>query len=236
MSGHEQNGFELLLVNSEQKWMNGGQGMSNESELKRKLVHIGNGTWILVLAFIPRWLAIMAVLAALFLVLSMNSRMWKKAFDAMAREIDRQLGILVGPLIYVVVVLVLVIFFDVRVAGAAFAMMAFGDGFAGLIGTYKGKHELWKGKSIEGTMSFLFFGFTFSSLSVLLIQQFNPNPAPLFLVELFGIVIPASVVDFLVIMGVVTVMAAVLELFGGSVLDDNALVPLCVAVLLTLWW
>lgn len=216
--------------------MRGVKGMARSSEVKRKLVHIGNGIWAFVLAFIPRWLAILVVVIALIAVLSMNPRLWKGAFEAMARDIDRQVGILVGPLIYVITVLILVLLFDLRVAGAAFAMMAFGDGFAGLVGATKGRRALWNGKTIEGTAAFLSFGFMFSSLCVLLINTYNPDPRPIFLTEWLDILVPTSLMAFLVTMVLVTIIAAVVELFGGSKLDDNASVPLSVALLLSIFW
>ncbi len=234
--GQEQNEFELSHQMSYHDGTHGGKNMFRSSELKRKMVHIGNGIWIIVLAFIPRWLSILAVIVALMAVLSMNPRVWNGAFEAMAREIDRRVGFLVGPLIYVITVLVLVVTFDLRVAGAAFAMMAFGDGFAGLIGTFKGKHSLWNGKSIEGTGAFLLFGFILSSISVLIIDVFNPEPQPLFFAKWLEITVPPSLLMFIIGMGVVTVIAAFLELLGGTKIDDNILVPFSVAFLLTVLW
>ncbi len=210
--------------------------MVPSSELKRKIVHLGNGAWIFVLAFIPRWLAILAVLVALIAVLSMNPRMWKAAFESMAREIDHRYGILIGPLIYVIVVLILVLFFDLRVAGAAFAMMAFGDGMAGLVGSLKGRHVLFRKKTVEGSLAFLIGGFIMSTLSLFIIDRFNPNPTPLLFRELFFITLPSSLLDTLLFMLGITLISSVLELLVGELVDDNAGVPLFVAVMLTIFW
>ena len=116
------------------------------------------GSLTLLLGFLPRWLAIIAVLIALFFILVVaRPSVWKTGFESMAsREIDRQTGLLQGPTLYIIMVLILVVFFDLRIAGAVFAIMAFGDGFANVIGTRFGHHrfERFQNKSLEGFIAF----------------------------------------------------------------------------------
>ena len=79
----------------------------------------------------------------------------------MARPEDWEKGFLVGPTIYVIMVLILILFFDFRLAGSIFAILAFGDGFATVIGLKYGKHKIHNNKSLEGSIAF----FTFSLMS-----------------------------------------------------------------------
>ena len=106
------------------------------SERARQWVHVASGLFALLLRVLTWWQA--AALAAFAL-----------AFNALAlprvggrrlyRPVDEARGYPLGILLYPLAVLLLVLIFPSRldIAGAAWAILAFGDGFATLAGTAK---------------------------------------------------------------------------------------------------
>ena len=100
-----------------------------DSEMKRKVIHIGNGFWAFSLAFLSRPIALIVIIVALFLVLVIfRPTVWNRVFEAMARPRDYELGVLIGPSLYIVVVFVVVLLFDFRFA----AFVVFGSIFTSL--------------------------------------------------------------------------------------------------------
>ena len=72
--------------------------------MRRKIVHIGFGFCAFLLAFLPRPLSIFIVLTALcidLLTFRPGVMYGEKAFNFMAREVDRRWGLLIGPTIYI---------------------------------------------------------------------------------------------------------------------------------------
>jgi dolichol kinase len=194
------------------------------------------GFLTLLLAVFPRWLAIIFVLAALFFVLIIaRPSVWKNGFEAMASRVeDQKSGLLQGPFLYVVMVLFLVIFLDLRIAGAVFAIMAFGDGFANVIGSRYG-HPIKKlrNKSIVGFFVFLLFAFlssviVFFMISLNLFQNITP--------WLDFLKIPEEINQFYVIFCcfLISLIAASLELLTGHIINDNITVPVVSGSLLTI--
>ena len=208
-----------------------------DQETKRKSVHISMGFLTLLIALLPRWLIILVVLAALFFVLVIaRPNAWKGSFEAMAsRKEDVSSGFLHGPLLYVLMVLLSVIFFDLRIAAAVFCIMAFGDGFANVIGTRIGKHrfERFSNKSLEGFLAFILFAFVTSSLAFLIVS-INPEVVPW--IDLLSIKDPQDIVIsyLLFINFIVSIISALIELMTSEKLNDNISVPIISGLLLTL--
>jgi len=129
-------------------------------ELARKLVHMGVGG----IAFAVRPLGFLGSLAAAVLAVIHNAfvfplyggkRLWR------AHESER--GQALGIVLYPIAVLLLVLCFHARleVAAAAWGILAFGDGMAGIVGVALGRSNPlpWNaGKSWAGTLAYLVFG------------------------------------------------------------------------------
>ncbi|MFX0113229.1 MAG: diacylglycerol/polyprenol kinase family protein [Candidatus Hodarchaeota archaeon] len=206
------------------------------SEMKRKAVHIGNGFWVFTLAFLPRLAAVVVVLVALFLVLVVfRPKVYNAAFETMARPRDYEAGILIGPTLYILVVLFVVLIFDFRVAAATFAMLAFGDGSATVVGTNFGKHKTRSGKSWEGFAAFVIFGFVFTTSAFFVVDFFQKNGEAgwVLISELIVEKLPDEMLILALIFGI-TVLAAFVELYLSQYVDDNILVPLTTSICLTL--
>lgn len=205
-------------------------------EMKRKVVHLGNGFWAFILAFINRPIAILVVLVALSLVLFVfRPKAWTAAFEAMARESDHQKGFLMGPFIYIICVLFLVFFFDLRVAAASFAILAFGDGLATVVGVNFGTHTYENGKSYEGTVTYVIAGFLLSFFAFSFVQTFNSDPSGWILLEF--LIIPLNI-DLLLVAGILLVVCAVCGLLEARIpdllgIDDNILSSIIPAVSIT---
>ena len=208
-----------------------------DQETKRKSVHISMGFLTILIAMFPRWLIILCVLIALFFILVIaRPAVWKKSFDAMAsREEDVSSGYLHGPLLYILMVLFSVILLDLRVAAGVFCIMAFGDGFANVIGTRIGKHkfEQFDQKSLEGFLAFIFFAFISSTLAFFLVSS-NPDINPW--ISILSIKNPQEIIlgYVLLVNLIVSVIAATIELTTSEKINDNISVPIVAGVLLTL--
>ena len=208
-----------------------------DQETKRKSVHISMGFLNLLIAIFPRWLLIICVLIALFFILVVaRPKVWKGSFNAMAsREEDVSSGYLHGPLLYVLMVLISVIFLDLRVASGVFCIMAFGDGFANVIGTRFGKHkfEQYNNKSFEGFLAFVVFAFISSTFAFLLVS-INPEINPW--ISILSIKDPQDIIlGYVVLVNlIVSVIAATIELTTSQKLNDNISVPIVSGILLTL--
>ena len=152
------------------------------SEASRKLIHIINGFWAFFIPFIPRILALLIIFIAfifVFILARPDTRfgsLFKKSFQLMARKEDWKRGYLHGPSIYVIMVAFCILFVDYRIAGAIFAILAFGDGFATLVGLKYGKYMIYNYKTLEGMVAFVIFSLPTSLIAYFLTNQFNtPN-------------------------------------------------------------
>ena len=209
-----------------------------DQETKRKSVHISMGFLTILISIFPRWLLVVCVLIALFFILVIaRPTVWKGSFEAMAsREEDVSSGYLYGPLLYILMVLISVIFLDLRIAAGVFCIMAFGDGFANVIGTRFGKHrfEKFNNKSLEGFLAFVFFAFISSTLAFLLVS-INSDLNPW--ISILEIKQPQEIIlgYMLLINLIVSIIAATIELTTSEKLNDNISVPIVSGILLTLF-
>lgn len=208
-----------------------------DRELKRKTIHISMGFLIILLALFPRWLSIICVLIALFFILVVaRPSMWKRSFDAMAsREEDVKTGLLYGPLLYILMVLLATIIYDLRVAAAVFTVMAFGDGFANVVGSKFGRHryERFDNKSLEGFLAFIFFAFI-SSFIGFLIVSINTDVSTW--INFLNIKSPEEIVlpYLAVVLLLNSVVTAIIEIAASRKINDNIAVPIVTGILLTI--
>jgi dolichol kinase len=143
-------------------------------EYRRKAIHIGMGIWAFFPLLVTRYSALVICCIFLLLVIFVfREHRWKSAFDAMARQEDYTHGYLMGPLVYILAVMFCVGFYPPYIAAASFAIMAFGDGFATIIGRNFGSHTYpFSKKSIEGSLGFLVCAFVATVVVLLVLTHF----------------------------------------------------------------
>ena len=136
------------------------------AESARQWVHIGSGLFALLLRFLTWWQAsALAVTALVFNALVLPRIGGRRLY----RPIDAARGFPLGILLYPLSVLILILAFPERldIVAAAWGVLAFGDGFATLIGrawnakaAKAAKTTLpWNSdKTIAGTTAFVLFG------------------------------------------------------------------------------
>ncbi len=129
------------------------------SEYKRKAVHIGCSGFALLLRWLNFWQAGLLALGAFLFNWQILPRIGGKG---LYRHEDHQRGYPVGILLYPFSVLFLTLCFPnhLHVVACAWAIMAWGDGFASIFGKKFGTKKLpWnQNRSYAGSLAFLFFG------------------------------------------------------------------------------
>jgi len=190
--------------------------VSLDAEVRRKAVHVGMASFALLLRWLDFRGAALCALGAFAFNLFVLPRLGGRS---LFREGDRARGYPVGILLYPLVVLALVLLFPRRLdlAAAGWGFLAFGDGFATLVGGALGGRRLpWNPrKSWSGLLGYVAFG----SLGATALSSFVAGrlPAPL---ELVAFLLAALV-------------GAVLESLPSE-LDDNIVPPLAAAGALAL--
>ena len=129
------------------------------SERARQWVHIGSGLFALLLRVLTWWqAAALAAFALGFNALALPRVGGRRLY----RPVDEARGFPLGILLYPLAVLLLILLFPSRldIVAAAWAILAFGDGFATLIGRATRSRRLpWNpDKTIGGTMAFIACG------------------------------------------------------------------------------
>ncbi len=189
--------------------------MSNAkgSEALRKLVHMSMGLFALLLKYLTPLQAAGAATLALIHNIWIMPRVWG---HKVYREGEVKRGIPFGIIVYPFSVLLLIVFYrnHMFIAAGAWAVMAFGDGMAGIIGKKFGKHHPpWhQEKTWEGVLGFTLGGWFASA--AFLYWMVGKNTTPYEPLMFFG-VIPL----------VVSFMTGFVETFPLK-LDDNITVPL----------
>lgn len=194
------------------------------SEWKRKAVHLSMAAFALALRFLDWRGAAACALVAFLFNLFVLPRLGGAALD---REEDRARGYPIGILLYPAVVLALVLLFRDRlaVAAAGWGYLAFGDGFATLIGGAFGTAKLpWnRGKSWAGLLGYVVCGA--AGAAFLFGWTVARIPSPLEIVALvFGALagavlesLPSELDDNLVApLGATAVFAAFLAVLPGA--------------------
>jgi uncharacterized protein (TIGR00297 family) len=187
--------------------------MSDElqTEYKRKLVHVGSSGFGLLLRWLTAWqAAILALTAFLFNWLVLP----RIGGHKLNRADDSERGYPIGILLYPISVLVLILSMPKRlyIAAAAWAIMAWGDGLASVIGRKFGTRKiLWnQNRSYAGSLAFLLFG---GPAAILFTWWVWKQPAEPFL--WYVVAIP--------LLG--TLLACIIETIPTGI-DDNLTVPL----------
>ncbi len=145
---------------------------SFRSELARKSVHIGMGGFALALRWLTPWQAAGCAVAAIVFNLFFLHRLTGRS---LLREHEKGEGFSLGIAVYPTVVLILILVFHSRLelAAAVWALLAFGDGMATLVGlALKGPRLPWnRDKSWAGLVAFVLWGTAMSAFMVRFVQQ-----------------------------------------------------------------
>jgi uncharacterized protein (TIGR00297 family) len=176
---------------------------SNEN--LRKSIHIAFGIFAVALRWLPWWAAALVCAAAVAGNFVLLHRIVGRAVARHARGWD------FGIVIYPAAVLALVVVFRnrIEIAGAVWAVMAFGDGFATVAGKLvRGPRLPWNpDKSVAGFLAFLVFGSLGTYFVFLFLQTGVTYLSPLLIVLL-------------------TVLACAIVESMATNIDDNVTVPL----------
>ena len=133
--------------------------MTIQSEDARQWVHIGSAGFALLLRFLTWWLAAALAAAALVFNLLVLPRIGGRR---LYRPVDEARGFPLGILLYPFAVLLLILTFPSRldIVAAAWAILAFGDGMATLVGRrMPGSRLPWNPeKTAAGTVAFAVAG------------------------------------------------------------------------------
>jgi len=190
--------------------------MSPMNEWKRKLLHLVLGTILLILyaeglvSATHLWF-----LAGIGALVSLGQYLSPLAAIAWFLDrFDREESIPGRGAITFIAGLAICALFPREIALAAMAMLVWGDGTAALVGTYVGQRRLWQGKTVEGSISFLLFGFAAAWAFVSTITAYSAA-------------IVGTIVELIP-------LPKGSKWNPGDILDDNILVPLIVGIVLTL--
>ncbi|MFI5182315.1 MAG: DUF92 domain-containing protein [Thermoanaerobaculia bacterium] len=156
-------------------------------EWARKAVHGGSGFFAFSLRFLS-WKA--AAVAALAAVLFNTFALPRLGGRSLLRESEAGRTHSAGILAYPVVVLVMILLFRDRleIAAAGWALLAFGDAAAGLVGmSFGGPRLFWnREKTLSGLLAYVLFGSLSAALLFGFVRRGPASPA-----ELFAIVLAA---------------------------------------------
>jgi uncharacterized protein (TIGR00297 family) len=191
---------------------------SLHSDTARQLIHMSMGLFALLLVVLTWWQAATLALGALlfntFLLPRVGGRILYRPGD---RARDYPMGIVFYPL----AVLLLILAFPHRpdIAASAWAIMAFGDASAAMVGMRWGRRKLpWNtSKTVEGTLTFVLVG----SVSGVLLAWWTRSA-----------VSPPPAMAFVLVAPVVAAIAAAFVETVPVQLDDNISVPAVAAAVL----
>jgi uncharacterized protein (TIGR00297 family) len=191
---------------------------STHSEYKRKAVHIGSSLFALLLRYLTWWQAALCAVAAFVFNALILPRIGGRN---LYRSDDLRRGFPIGILLYPISVLLLILLFPHRlyIAAAGWAIMAWGDGFASVVGRKYGSRKLpWNpNRSWAGSVAFIVIGgIAAVFFTAWTFGPHRPEPALWYVV---GIPLLASL------------LAAVVETVPCGI-DDNASVPLTAGLLI----
>jgi len=194
--------------------------VTSHSERARQWVHVGSAVFALLLRVLTWWHA--AALAATALAFNVFV-LPRIGGTRLYRPVDEARGFPLGIVLYPLSVMLLILLFPFRldIVAAAWGILAFGDGFATLVGQRVGGRQIpWnREKTIAGSIAFVVCGAAGASLLALWTRAaVTPRPSIVFL----------TVAPF-----VAAVVAALVETIPVR-LDDNISVPMTAAAVLWL--
>jgi uncharacterized protein (TIGR00297 family) len=142
--------------------------LSLDVELKRQSAYISLGLLALLFPFVPRWVIVLGVLFSTIAIVYIPKDSF--LFKAFASDRDLEAGVLIGPLKFIIAILLLAILvvtldFPVYVLAATIGVVAFGEGAATLVNVLvsRNKSLFWSVTLlILGTL----FGFIFGGWSM----------------------------------------------------------------------
>jgi uncharacterized protein (TIGR00297 family) len=188
------------------------------SEQARQWVHVGSGLFALLLGVLAWWQAAALAATALAFNLFVLPRIGGRS---LYRPIDHARGYPLGIVLYPLSVLLLILVFETRldIVAAAWGVLAFGDGFATLVGQrFRGQQIPWnREKTIAGTFACATCG---GIGAVALSLWTRPAVAP-----------PPSLAFVIAAPLVAALVAALVETLPVR-LDDNISVPMTAAAVL----
>ena len=194
--------------------------MTRHAENARQWIHVGSAGFALLLRYLTWWQAAALAAAALaFNVVVLPGIGGRRLY----RPVDEARGYPIGIVLYPLAVLLAILAFTARpdIAAAIWGVLAFGDGFATLVGRRMGGPQWpWnREKTIGGTMAFAVCGGAGAvALALWTRPAVSPEP-PL----VFALVAPAAA----------ALVAAFVETIPVR-LDDNVSVPVAAATVLWL--
>ncbi|HEY3382754.1 MAG TPA: DUF92 domain-containing protein [Vicinamibacterales bacterium] len=151
--------------------------MTSFSETRRQTLHMSMAAFALLLRFLTWWQAALCAVVAFLFNLFVLPRL---AQTALYRPGDAARGYPLGILFYPLSVLLLILAFPRRpdVVAAAWGILAFGDGFATIVGTRRRRRALpWNpDKTVAGSVAFMVAG---SVAGIALAWWTRPAVAPL---------------------------------------------------------
>jgi phytol kinase len=187
------------------------------SDLSRKVVHIAAGSWLILWLFYDstHWTKYLNIAPAfvwtlLLVVKGFTASENDQAVKTMTRHGDRR-ELIRGPLYFTLIMnLAGTFFYGTGLALTTMGFLTWGDGLAPVIGSRFGKHKfnIFSTKTVEGSISFFFFGLLGAFILNFMFAQF---------VSLY----------FLLICAVVTTIVE-----AASPKDlDNILIPISIGML-----
>ena len=189
------------------------------SERARQWVHIGSGSFALLLRVLTWWqAAALAAVALAFNVVALPRVGGRRLY----RPADEARGFPIGIVFYPLAVLLLILIFPSRldIVAAAWAVLALGDGAATLAGQRARRRLPWnRDKTVKGTTAFIVFG---GLGAVVLAWWVRPN------------VVPLPPLAFTIAAPIAAAIAAAFVETIPVRLDDNVSVPAAAAVVLWL--
>jgi uncharacterized protein (TIGR00297 family) len=201
-------------------------------ETKRQTLHVSMLAFALLLRVLPLWGALLCATVAFLHNLYVLPRTGRAKFY---RPEDEARGYPLGILIYPVTVFLLILLFGshMPIAGAAWAILAFGDGFATIVGRAIGRHKLpWcPDKSWEGSAAYVAFG----GGAAVLVALWVGSPALDWLVATrhgFG---ATSLAWLVLVCAAGAVTAALVETLPLGI-DDNLSAPLVAGFVMWVLW
>jgi len=148
-------------------------------EFARKSLHVGVGLLALTLPWLTRWQAFAICIAGFLMNALLLPRITRHALE---RDEDRRRGYAAGIIYYPLAVAALLLLFGSRmeVVGGAWAIMAFGDGFATIAGRLAGgPSPPWNpGKTWSGVAAFFLAGTALSAAIASWVARHDPRPDP----------------------------------------------------------
>jgi uncharacterized protein (TIGR00297 family) len=189
------------------------------SETRRQVVHMAMASFALLLPYLAWWQAALCAVAAFLFNLLLLPRI---GGSSLYRPVDAARGYPLGILFYPLSVLLLILAFPTRpdVVGAAWGIMAIGDGAATIVGRRIGGRRIaWNAeKTMAGTAAFALAGGAAGvALAAWSRAAVVPAPPPL----LFTLAAPLAA----------AVAAALVETIPVR-LDDNISVPIAAGIVL----